>query len=74
MKEVTFRTEGEQHILVHKGIDLASYFGDLPFGVARSTETSTKENGGESQICHSLSKTQNLQLPAASMRRGWAGT
>ena len=36
MKEVTFRTEGEQHILVHKGIDLASYFGDLPFGVARS--------------------------------------
>ena len=36
MKEVTFRTEGEQHILVHKGIDLVSYFGDLPFSVARS--------------------------------------
>ena len=42
MKEVTFLTEGDQHILVHKWIYLASYFGDLPFGVSRSTRLPLK--------------------------------
>ena len=35
MKEVIFRIEVEQYILVHKGIDLSSYFGELSFGFAR---------------------------------------
>ena len=32
---VTFRQEGENHILVYKGIDLGSYFGDYPFSIAK---------------------------------------
>ena len=35
MRLVTFRQEGEEHILVYKGIDLGSYFADYPFSVAK---------------------------------------
>lgn len=35
MKEITFREEKGDHILVHKGQDLAVYIGDLPFENAR---------------------------------------
>ena len=35
MKEVAFREEGKEHILVHKGVDLATYIGDYPFTVGR---------------------------------------
>ena len=35
MKLATFRQEGEEHILVYKGIDLGSYFGDYPFSIAK---------------------------------------
>ena len=35
MRLVTFRQEGKDQILVYKGIDLGSYFGDYPFSVAK---------------------------------------
>ena len=35
MKLVTFRQEGEEHILVYKEMDFGSYFGDYPFSVAK---------------------------------------
>ena len=35
MKEVTFRRDGKNYIMQHKGQDLAMYIGDLPFEEAK---------------------------------------